>query len=90
MEFEDEPPPQSERPFLIAGLVAVFLLEGEPFPLGIRDIGRPGCGQPPSIPAEAADDLRPSHISRIETIRHLFIILPDVDFIIVYPGQVLV
>jgi hypothetical protein len=35
VEFEDSVPDDKERPFLVAGLVAVFLLEGEPFPLGV-------------------------------------------------------
>ena len=39
VEFKDSVPDDKERPFLVAGLVGVFLLEGEPFPLGVSPFG---------------------------------------------------
>lgn len=90
LEFEDNLPPGMERPFLIAGLIAVFLLEGEPFPLGVRDIGRGGGGPPAIIPAEIKSDLRPYHCAKIQTIYHLFTMIPNASYISVYPRQLLV
>jgi hypothetical protein len=88
--FEDNLPSGMERPFLIAGLVAVFLLEGEPFPLGVRDIGRGGGGAPATVPTEIKSDLRPYHSAKIQTIHHLFTMIPKASHISVYPRQLLV
>jgi hypothetical protein len=90
LEFEDELPAPSDRPFLIAGLVVVFVLEGEPFPFGINDMGRPGLGKAPSIPTDIKNDLRPYHLTKIETIHQLFILVPNAEFISIYPRQILV
>jgi hypothetical protein len=37
-------PSENEHLFMVAGLVAIFLLVGEPFPLGISELGVPGEG----------------------------------------------
>lgn len=90
VEIEDELPPPNERPFFIAGLVAVFILEGEPFPLGVRDIGHASGGEPVILPQDVKDDLRPYHNASKRTIHHLFEMLPPAEFISVYPRQLLV
>ena len=90
LEVEDELPPPNERPFLIAGLVAVFIVEGEPFPLGLRDIGHAAGGEPAILPQDVKGDLRPYHNASKETVYHLFGMLPRAEFISVYPRQLLI
>ena len=90
LQFEADVPPPSERPFLVAGLVAVFLVEGNPFPHGILDMGQPGRALPHATSIEYKDDLRPYHNSSIETIYYLFSAIPEADFISVYPRQLLI
>jgi hypothetical protein len=90
VEVEDELPAPNKRPFLIAGLVAVFIMEGEPFPVGVRDVGHAAAGEPAILPQHVRDDLRPYHNARKETIIQLFGMLPHAEFISVYPRQLLI
>jgi hypothetical protein len=90
VEVADELPAPNERPFLIAGLFAVFIVEGEPFPLGVRDIGHAARGEPAILPRDVKDDLRPYHNACKGTIYHLFGMLPRAEFVSVYPRQLLV
>ena len=39
LEFEEALPPYNERPFLVAGLVAIYLLDGEEYPIGTTYMG---------------------------------------------------
>jgi len=89
LQFEDEPPPVAERPFRIAGLVAVFLAEGEPFPHGILNMGHTGLALPHPTPFEFKEDIRPCHSCNGDTIKYLFSVIPQAEFISVYPRQLL-
>lgn len=64
VDFEEDVPPTAERLFLIAGLVAIYLVEGEHYPLGISRIGTQGEGSAPTVPDSIASDLRPYHVPR--------------------------
>jgi hypothetical protein len=60
IECDDELPSEDERPFLVAGLIAVFTREEEPFPFGIDFIGVPSEGEEYQLPA-AIGPQRASH-----------------------------
>src|SRR5271156_5383980 len=90
VELTDHLPPPNKQPFLIAGLVCVFILEGEAFPFGIQDIGYASEGEPATLPQRVKDDLRPYHNAHKETIFHLFGIIPRAEFVSVYPRQLLI
>jgi hypothetical protein len=83
-------PSENERPFMIAGLVAVFLLAGEPFPLGISQLGIPGDGLRLQLPPERKWSLQPYRIPDHETFELLFTIFPRATHISYYPKQLLV
>jgi len=89
LQFEDEPPPIAERPFHIAGLVAVFLAKGEPFPHGILNMGHAGLALPHPTPSEFKEDIRPYHNSNGDTIKYLFSVIPQAEFISIYARQIL-
>jgi hypothetical protein len=88
--METSIPSENERPFMIAGLVAVFLLVGEPFPLGISELGIPGDGPRLQLPPELKGALRPYHIPSYETFKHLFTLFPRATHVSYYPRQLLV
>ncbi len=83
-------PSENERPFMIAGLVAVFLLVGEPFPLGISELGIPGDGPRLQLPPGLKGSLQPYRIPDHETFEHLFTLFPRATHISYYPRQLLV
>jgi hypothetical protein len=83
-------PSENERPFMIAGLVAVFLLVGEPFPLGISELGISGDGPRLHLPPELRGSLQPYRIPEKPTFDYLFDLLPRATHISYYPRQLLV
>jgi hypothetical protein len=89
IEFEDSVPDDKERPFLIAGLVGVFLLEGEPFPLGVSRFGVAGLGPATDIPSHISNDLRPYHAPSKETVQYLAEAVDAAKHISTYPRQLL-
>jgi hypothetical protein len=85
----DELPSESERPFLVAGLIAVFTREEEPFPFGIDFIGVPGDGDEYQLPAAIGADLK-HHIPRLETLVYIHRLIPFAQYVSSYPTQILV
>jgi hypothetical protein len=61
LEFEGQIWPSSKRPFLIAGLAAVYISEDEDFPLGTSYLGVQGGAQDSHDPEEITRDLYPYH-----------------------------
>jgi len=88
--METSVPPENERPFMIAGLVAVFLLPGEPFPLGLSELGTPGDGPRLQLPPEMKGALRPYSIPDHKTFQYLFTLFPRAAHVSYYPRQLLV
>jgi hypothetical protein len=89
VEFEEDVPPTAERPFLIAGLVAIYLVEGEQYPVGISRIGTPGEGPAPTVPDSVASDLRPYHVPNKTSFEFLHCAVESAEHISSYPHQLL-
>jgi hypothetical protein len=83
-------PCEHERPFMIAGLVALFLLAGEPFPLCISELGAAGDGPRLQLPPSLKGALGPYNIPDHNTFEHLFALFPRATHISYYPRQLLV
>ncbi|KFY23263.1 hypothetical protein V493_05968 [Pseudogymnoascus sp. VKM F-4281 (FW-2241)] len=65
-------PESSKRPFLIGGLLGVWLVEGQDLPLELNDSGYLGnLDKHLQIDDEYAEDLRPYHIPKTDTLRQL-------------------
>ena len=62
LEFEDELPCYDNRIFLVAGLVAVYILDGDGYPMGTTSMGRHGEGVPSVDPEHINLDLQPYHV----------------------------
>ena len=90
IQMEDDIPPPLQRPFLIAGFMAVFLLDGEPFPLGVMDLGTPAQGILENIPPTIKADLKPYHKPSIQTIEYIFNVIEDAEHVSIYPRQLLI
>lgn len=74
-------PPVGSRPFLVAGLVAVWLGIDSPMPSDLQ-IGDLGNGKSYKINADLAADLRPFRIPRVETLDKVGATLfPDAEHI---------
>lgn len=71
IEFQDSIPDDKERPFLIAGSVTVFVLEGEPFPLGVSCFGAQGIGPAPYLESDIYNDLHPYHVPSKQIVQYL-------------------
>jgi hypothetical protein len=67
LEFEDELPCYEDGIFLVAGLVAVYILEGEGDPLGTISMGWQGEGDPSIDPEHMNLELQPYHVPSFET-----------------------
>jgi hypothetical protein len=83
-------PHTSMCPFIIAGLVAKFLEENEPFPVGASFMGEPGRKEVDDLPAHIDDDLKRLRIPSRETFQFLFRLIPSAEHITSYPQQLLV
>jgi hypothetical protein len=90
IECDKELPSEDERPFLVAGLIAVFTREEEPFPFGIDFIGVPGEGEEYQLPEPIVTDLKEHHIPSLETLIYIHKILPNAQYVSSYPTQILV
>jgi hypothetical protein len=75
---------------MIAGLVAVFLLVGEPFPLGISKLGMAGDGPRLQLPPQLKGTLRPYSVPDRNTFEYLFTLFPRAIYISYYPRQLLI
>lgn len=89
LEFENSLPPCNERPFLVAGLIAVYLLEGEPYPLGTTYMGSPGRGPVSVDPDHITQDLTPYHVPSLSTFEYLHAAVQIAQHVSSYPKQLL-
>ena len=87
-------PDPAKQPFMVAGLVAVFIKEGGPYPFGADFIGEESRGKQDNdsvtVPEAVMDDLKPFHIPNLTTFDWLFNRIPTALFISSYPQQILV
>ncbi len=90
IECDDELPSKDKRPFLVAGLIAVFTHEEEPFPFGIDFIEVPGEGEEHQLPAAIWRDLKEHQIPRLEMLMYIHKLLPSAQYVSSYPTQILV
>jgi len=68
IECDKAIPDPSTTPFLVAGLIACFVIQGEPYPFGIEFIGRDGGAfglREEEIPPSVWKDLKPFHIPQL-------------------------
>jgi len=89
LEFEEALPSYNDRPFFVAGLVAVYLLTGEEYPLGTTYIGSPGRGFDSFDPEHIRQDLTPYHVPSFSTFEYLHTAVELAQHISSYPKQLL-
>ena len=89
LEFEDELPCYDERIFLVAGLVAVYILDGDGYPMGTTSMGRHGEGDPSVDPEYINLDLQPYHIPSFETFKYLHSCVEVAQHVSSYPKELL-
>lgn len=89
LEFDEALPPYDERPFLVAGLVAVYLLEGKEYPIGTTYMGSPGRGTASIDPDHISQDLTPYHVPSFSTFEYLHSAVESAQHISSYPKQLL-
>jgi hypothetical protein len=88
---EADPIPNPEDvPFMIGGLVAKFIPDGGPYPLGAGFMGEPGQAAAVDLPEEIAKDLKPFHLPRTQTLAFLFKLIPVAKYVTSFPQQILV
>jgi len=86
-------PDATKQPFMVAGLVAVFMKEGGPYPFGADFMGEASSAKqdhPAAVPSTIAHDLKPFHLPNLTTFDWLFSRIPKALFISSYPQQILV
>ena len=89
LEFNEALPPYNDRPFLVAGLVAVYLLTGEEYPLGTTYMGSPGRGFDSIDPDDITQDLTPYHVPSFSTFEYLHNAVELAQHFSSYPKQLL-
>ena len=89
LEFIHEVPAYTERPFLVAGLVAVYLIEGDEYPSGTTYMGTPGEGAASKDPDHIINDLRPYHVPCQLTFEYLHAAVDIAVHVSSYPRQLL-
>jgi hypothetical protein len=70
IECDKSIPDPATTPFLIAGLIACFVIQGDPYPFGINFIGDDGRADgllEEEVPPEVWADIKPFHIPTIAT-----------------------
>ena len=67
------PPPKEDRPLLIADLISVFVLPGEPWSFGLRITGDSASGSEIILPPEISNDLKHCHIPSHAILVSLFL-----------------
>jgi hypothetical protein len=83
---EADPIPNPEDvPFMIGGLVAKFIPDGGPYPLGAGFMGEPGQAAAVDLPEEIAKDLKPFHLPRTQTLAFLFKLIPVAKYFTTFP-----
>lgn len=90
--IESSPVPDLiSQPFLIAGLIAIFIKEGGPYPFGVDFIGDEGEGKlDEHIPLAVSTDLKPFHIPSKPTFEYLHAYFTNATHISSYPQQLVV
>ena len=89
IDMDTDLPPFRSTPFLICGLVAVFIHEGDAFPAGVGFFGVRGEAPSPPLPESVTQDLRLHHIPSFETFTFLHDLVPSAQHISSYPLQLL-
>ena len=89
LEFEDELPCYEDRIFLVAGLVAVYILDADGYPLGTTSMGRQGEGDPSVDPEHINLDLQPYHVPSFETFKYLHTCVEIAKHVSSYPKELL-
>ena len=93
IECDTAVPDPSTTPFLIAGLIACFVIQGEPYPFGIAFIGKDGGAlglTEHDMPMSIWNDLKPFHIPRLSTFQWIHKSIPHVKFVSSFPQQLVV
>jgi len=83
-------PDANSVPFLVAGMVAKFMREGDPFPLGASFVGEPGRLLQTNFSPEVAADVRRFHVPCEATFEALFKHIDVAEHITSLPHQLLV
>jgi hypothetical protein len=93
IECRGKVPDPATTPFLIAGLIACFVVEGMPYPFGIDFIGYSGKKEgpaPETIPPEILRDIKPFHIPSLTTFEFLYKYIGEAINISIFPQQLVV
>jgi len=80
-------------PFLIAGLIACFVVQGDPYPFGIDFIGEDGGAlgfTEDQVPEFVWKDLKPFHIPRLATFEWIYKTIPLATHVSLFPQQLVV
>ena len=89
--IEANPVPDANSvPFLVAGMVAKFMREGGPYPLGASFVGEPGRLLQTNFPPEVPADVRRFHVPCEATFEALFEHIDVAEHITSLPHQLLV
>jgi len=94
IECDKAIPDPSTTPFMIAGLIAVFMLQGEDYPFGIEFIGADGGAMgltEQEMPHAVWNDLKPFHIPKLSTFEWIHqYFSPYVAHVSTFPQQIVV
>jgi hypothetical protein len=94
IECDKAIPDPSTTPFLVAGLIACFVIQGEPYPFGIDFIGRDGGAfglREEDIPPSVWKDLKPFNIPQLSTFQWMYdYFSPLATHISSFPQQIVV
>lgn len=91
IECRESVPLIDQQIFMAAGLVCVFMTEGERFPFGLEFIGYYGEGEMSSdAPEHISRDIRPFHFPKLATFECIHKLIPDATHVSSYPAQLVV
>jgi hypothetical protein len=88
IEEDSDLPPLRSTPFFICGLIAVFVYEADPFPVGVGLFGVKGEAESAKLREDIAGDLR-LHVPSFKTLSYLHQMVPSAEHISSYPLQLL-
>jgi hypothetical protein len=75
---------------MVAGLVAKFIPDGGPYPMGAGFMGEPGQAAAVDLPDEITEDFKPFHLLHTQTLTFLFKLIPVTKHVTSFPQQILV
>ena len=93
IECEGDVPDPSTTPFLIAGLIACFIIAGQGYPFGIDFIGEDGGAlglTEADVPASVWNDIKPFHIPQLATFEWIHKFIPHAEYVSSFPQQLVV